>query len=88
MQIALAWLLHRAPNILLIPGTSRSSISGRISMLRALQLSPETIAKLDSIAAASRGGLITTSVIGDFCCFNVKMTFQHEYAILGLNGRP
>ena len=22
MQIALAWLLHRAPNILLIPGTS------------------------------------------------------------------
>jgi aryl-alcohol dehydrogenase-like predicted oxidoreductase len=22
MQVALAWLLHRAPNILLIPGTS------------------------------------------------------------------
>jgi aryl-alcohol dehydrogenase-like predicted oxidoreductase len=22
MQLALAWLLHRAPNILLIPGTS------------------------------------------------------------------
>ena len=43
---------------------------------------------LHGMLPTSRGGLITTSVIGDFCCFNVKMTFQHEYAILGLNERP
>jgi aryl-alcohol dehydrogenase-like predicted oxidoreductase len=50
MQVALAWLLHRAPNILLIPGTS----SVKHLQADALQLSPETIAKLDSIAAASK----------------------------------
>ena len=50
MQVALAWLLHRAPNILLIPGTS--SVKHLRENLKAatLQLSPETIAKLDSIA--------------------------------------
>jgi aryl-alcohol dehydrogenase-like predicted oxidoreductase len=30
MQIALAWLLQRSPNILLIPGTSRCSICVKI----------------------------------------------------------
>ena len=53
MQIALAWLLHRSPNILLIPGTS--SVSHLHENLRAatLQLPPETLAELDSIAAKS-----------------------------------
>jgi pyridoxine 4-dehydrogenase len=51
MQVALAWLLQRAPNILLIPGTSsvkhlRENLQGA-----RLQLSPETIMKLDSMAA-------------------------------------
>ena len=49
MQVALAWLLHRSPNILLIPGTS--SVEHLRENLRAatLQLSPEVIAQLDSI---------------------------------------
>ncbi len=53
MQIALAWLLHRSPNILLIPGTS--SVNHLRENLRAatLQLPPDTIAELETIAAKS-----------------------------------
>ena len=49
MQVALAWLLQRSPNILLIPGTS--SLQHLRENLRAatLQLSVEGIADLDSI---------------------------------------
>jgi pyridoxine 4-dehydrogenase len=52
MQVALAWLLHRSPNILLIPGTSsvahlRENMAGG-----RLTLSPQILAKLDGIAAA------------------------------------
>jgi pyridoxine 4-dehydrogenase len=52
MQVALAWLLHRSPNVLLIPGTS--SIKHLHENLNAatLQLPPEIIVDLDSIAAA------------------------------------
>lgn len=51
MQVALAWLLHRAPNILLIPGTSSvKHLRENLEAVR-LQLSSETIMKLDSIAA-------------------------------------
>ncbi|HYZ87265.1 MAG TPA: aldo/keto reductase family oxidoreductase [Bryobacteraceae bacterium] len=50
MQVALAWLLHRAPNILLIPGTSSVKHLRENLQAAALQLSPETIAELDSIA--------------------------------------
>ena len=51
MQIALAWLLHRSPNILLIPGTS--SVAHLRENLGAgrLSLSSETLAELDGIAA-------------------------------------
>jgi pyridoxine 4-dehydrogenase len=49
MQVALAWLLHRAPNILLIPGTSSVKHLRENLQAAALQLSPETIARLDSI---------------------------------------
>jgi pyridoxine 4-dehydrogenase len=49
MALALAWLLARSPNILLIPGTSsvahlRENVAGA-----ALSLSPEAIAGLDAI---------------------------------------
>jgi pyridoxine 4-dehydrogenase len=54
MQVALAWLLHRAPNILLIPGTSSVKHLRENLQAAALELSPETIARLDSIAAASK----------------------------------
>lgn len=51
MQVALAWLLHRAPNILLIPGTSSVKHLRENLQAAGLQLSPETIMKLDSMAA-------------------------------------
>jgi aryl-alcohol dehydrogenase-like predicted oxidoreductase len=49
MQVALAWLLQRSPNILLIPGTS--SVEHLRENLKAatLQLPSEIIANLDSI---------------------------------------
>ena len=49
MQVALAWLLQRSPNILLIPGTS--SVEHLRENLKAatLQLPPETIADLNMI---------------------------------------
>ncbi|MBV8819897.1 MAG: aldo/keto reductase family oxidoreductase [Acidobacteriaceae bacterium] len=53
MQVALAWLLHRSPNILVIPGTS--SIDHFRENLKAatLQLPSEMIAELDSIGSNS-----------------------------------
>jgi diketogulonate reductase-like aldo/keto reductase len=53
MQVALAWLLHRAPNILLIPCTS--SVKHLRENLHAarLQLSSETLTKLGSITAGA-----------------------------------
>jgi pyridoxine 4-dehydrogenase len=53
MQVALAWLLHRAPNILLIPGTSSVKHLRENLPAARLQLSSETIMKLDSIAAGA-----------------------------------
>jgi pyridoxine 4-dehydrogenase len=50
MQVALAWLLHRAPNILLIPGTSSIQHLRENLNAAALQLSSETITELDAIA--------------------------------------
>jgi aryl-alcohol dehydrogenase-like predicted oxidoreductase len=53
MQVALAWLLHRSPNILLIPGTSsRGHLRENLAAAR-LELDPETLAELDGIAAAA-----------------------------------
>ena len=53
MQVALAWLLHRSPNILLIPGTA--SIQHLRENLKAatLELPEEALATLDSIGAAA-----------------------------------
>lgn len=51
MQVALAWLLQRSPNILLIPGTS--SVDHLRQNLKAadLQLPPQTVVDLNAIAA-------------------------------------
>jgi aryl-alcohol dehydrogenase-like predicted oxidoreductase len=51
MAVALAWLLHRSPNILLIPGTSsvehlRENVAGA-----GLNLSDDDLAELDRIAS-------------------------------------
>jgi aryl-alcohol dehydrogenase-like predicted oxidoreductase len=50
MSVALAWLLQRSPNILLIPGTSsvahlRENVDGA-----ALTLTDDALGKLDAIA--------------------------------------
>lgn len=53
MQVALAWLLHRSPNILLIPGTSSVGHLRENLAAADLTLSPETLAELDDIGAAA-----------------------------------
>jgi aryl-alcohol dehydrogenase-like predicted oxidoreductase len=52
MQVALAWLLQRAPNILLIPGTSSVSHLRENLAAATLELPKETIAELDQLAPA------------------------------------
>jgi pyridoxine 4-dehydrogenase len=51
MQVALAWLLHRSPNVLLIPGTSSVAHLRENLSVGQLTLSPETLAELNGIAA-------------------------------------
>ncbi len=55
MQVALAWLLQRSPNILLIPGTS--SVQHLRENLKAagLTLPSDALAKLESVAARPGG---------------------------------
>jgi aryl-alcohol dehydrogenase-like predicted oxidoreductase len=49
MQVALAWLLQRSPNILLIPGTSSVGHLRENLSAATLRLPPEMIASLNSI---------------------------------------
>ncbi|ADU71811.1 aldo/keto reductase family oxidoreductase [Pantoea sp. At-9b] len=49
LQVALAWLLQRSPNILLIPGTSSPEHLQQNLASPALQLSEEIVAKLDNL---------------------------------------
>ena len=51
MQVALAWLLQRSPNILLIPGTSSLAHLRENLSAANLHLSPKMIERLDTIAA-------------------------------------
>ena len=55
MQVALAWLLHRSPNILLIPGTSSLAHLRENLAVEQLTLSPQVLAELDGIAAEAAG---------------------------------
>jgi len=50
MQIALAWLLQRSPNILLIPGTSSLRHLRENLQAATLQISPEVLSDLDTIS--------------------------------------
>jgi len=54
MQVAQGWLLHRSPNILLIPGTSSLTHLRENLQAASIQLTPETITELDSIAATPK----------------------------------
>ncbi len=51
MQTALAWLLHRSPNVLLIPGTSSVGHLRENLAVADIELPREIIAELDGIAA-------------------------------------
>ena len=55
MQVALTWLLHRSPNILLIPGTSSVAHLRENLAAGQLILSPQSLAELDGIAALPMG---------------------------------
>ena len=50
MTVALAWLLHRSPNILLIPGTSSVAYLRENVAAADLALSADALAELDAIA--------------------------------------
>jgi len=54
LQVALAWLLQRSPNVLLIPGTS--SVQHLRENLAAVELTlpTDTLAKLDAMAASAK----------------------------------
>jgi len=54
MQVALAWLLQRAPNILLIPGTSSIGHLRENLAAATLELPQETIDELDQMASPAR----------------------------------
>ena len=54
MQVALAWLLRRAPNILLIPGTSSVAHLRENVAAAGLELPKDAITALDGIAARDR----------------------------------
>jgi aryl-alcohol dehydrogenase-like predicted oxidoreductase len=51
MPVALAWLLHRSPNILLIPGTSSVVHLNENLTAARLALSPQNLAQLNGIAS-------------------------------------
>ena len=52
MQVALAWLLQRSPNILLIPGTSSVAHLRENLAAAELALPADAVARLDAIGAA------------------------------------
>ena len=54
MQVALAWLLRRAPNILLIPGTSSVGHLRENLATADLDLPPDAMAALDGIGASDK----------------------------------
>jgi pyridoxine 4-dehydrogenase len=53
MKLALAWLLHRSPNILLIPGTSSVAHLRENLTAAQLELSSQILAELEGVAAKS-----------------------------------
>jgi len=53
MQVALAWLLERSPNILLIPGTSSVGHLRENLAAAELELSADALAELDGVAKAA-----------------------------------
>jgi hypothetical protein len=61
MAIALAWLLQRSPNILLIPGTASVTHLRENISAAALELPADAAAELDGIAHVSAAAACTTT---------------------------
>jgi aryl-alcohol dehydrogenase-like predicted oxidoreductase len=57
MQVALAWLLHRSPNILLIPGTSSLAHLRENLAAAELLLSPPILSELEGIVGTPPGSV-------------------------------
>jgi pyridoxine 4-dehydrogenase len=53
MQVALAWLLQRSPNVLLIPGTSSVQHLRENLAAAEVELPAEALARLNAIGAES-----------------------------------
>jgi len=56
MQVALAWLLQRSPNMLLIPGTSSVEHLRENLQAAALELPSHAIAELNAIGESVAAG--------------------------------
>ncbi len=54
MQVALAWLLQRSPNMLLIPGTSSLTHLRENLQSASLTLTPEMLARLETISSEAK----------------------------------
>ena len=54
MQVALAWLLHRSPNMLLIPGTSSVKHLEENLTAASLTLGTEVLDRLDAVGAKAK----------------------------------
>ncbi len=54
MQLAQAWLLHRAPSMLLIPGTSSVAHLAENLAIGGLVIPPQALQELDGIAASAK----------------------------------
>ena len=72
-QVALAWLLQRSPNILLIPGTSSVKHLRENLNAATLHIPSEMIADLGRSSAASVFG------IQSFADFRCRRLFASEY---------
>jgi aryl-alcohol dehydrogenase-like predicted oxidoreductase len=55
MQVALAWLLHRSPNMLVIPGTSSVEHLRENLLAARLQIPADVMAELDAIGGKKAG---------------------------------
>jgi pyridoxine 4-dehydrogenase len=60
MQVALAWLLQRSPNVLVIPGTSSIEHLRENLQASTLRIPPEVIADLDAIGGDTWNGRHTS----------------------------
>jgi pyridoxine 4-dehydrogenase len=63
MQVAVAWLLQRSPNILLIPGTSSVAHLRQNLQAATLELPPELLTRLNAIGQGRGGDAEKTSPV-------------------------